>query len=44
MGGFWRFIRKALQGLERSMAAAGMASGGDIDDAIDIESHHSKKK
>ena len=44
MGRFWGFIRKALQGLERSMAAAGMASGGDLDDAIDIESHRTKKK
>ena len=44
MGKFWRFVRKTLLGLERSMAAAGMATGGDIDDAIDIESHSFKKK
>ena len=25
-------------------AAAGMASGGDIQNALDIESHHAKKK
>lgn len=44
MGKFWSFVRKVLQGLENSMAAAGMATGGDIQDAIDIESHHAKKK
>ena len=44
MGKFWGFMRKVLQGLERSMAAAGMASGGDLDDAIDIEAHHPEKK
>jgi hypothetical protein len=26
------------------MAAAGMATGGDLEDAVDIESHHVKKK
>jgi len=44
MGKFWGFVRKVLQGLETTMAAAGMASGGDIEDAVDIESHHGKKK
>ncbi len=44
MGKFWGFIRKMLQGLENSMAAAGMASGGDIEDALEMESHHKKKK
>jgi DNA-binding NtrC family response regulator len=44
MGKFWGFVRKVLQGLENSMAAAGMATGGDIEDAVDIESHHDKKK
>ncbi len=44
MGRFWRFIRKVLQTLETSMAAAGMATGGDLEDAVDIESHHAKKK
>jgi DNA-binding NtrC family response regulator len=44
MGKFWGFIRKILQSLETSMAAAGMASGGDLEDAIDIESHHPKQK
>jgi len=44
MGKFWRFVRKALQSLETSMAAAGMATGGDLEDAVDIESHQIKKK
>ncbi len=44
MSKFWRFVRKALQSLETSMAAAGMATGGDLDDAVDIESHQVKKK
>jgi len=44
MGKFWRFVRKVLQSLETSMAAAGMATGGDLQDAVDIESHHVKKK
>jgi DNA-binding NtrC family response regulator len=44
MGKFWGFVRKMLQRLENSMAAAGMAAGGDLEDAVDIESHHAKKK
>ena len=44
MGKFWKFIRKMLQSLETSMAAAGMATGGDLEDAVDIESHRAKKK
>jgi len=44
MSKFWGFIRKNLQRLETHLAAAGMASGGDIDDALDIESHHKKKR
>jgi len=44
MGKFWHFVRKALSSLERSMAAVGMATGGDLDDAVDIESHKAKKK
>jgi len=43
MGKFWGFVRKVLRGLETSMAAAGMATGGDLEDAVDIESHHAKK-
>jgi DNA-binding NtrC family response regulator len=44
MGKFWKFVRKALRSLETSMAAVGMATGGDLEDAVDIESHHTKKK
>jgi DNA-binding NtrC family response regulator len=44
MSKFWGFVRRALQSLETSMAAAGMATGGDLEDAVDIESHHVKKK
>jgi DNA-binding NtrC family response regulator len=44
MGKFWGFVRKALRNLETSMAAAGMATGGDIENAVDIESHHGKKQ
>jgi len=36
MGGFWNFMKKMQKNLEDSMAAAGMATGGDIDDAIKI--------
>jgi ActR/RegA family two-component response regulator len=44
MGKFWGFLRKVLQRLETSMAAAGMASGGDLEDAIDIETHGTKTR
>ena len=44
MNKFWGFIRRSLQRLEKHMAAAGMAAGGDINDAIDIESLHDKKR
>jgi hypothetical protein len=37
-------VRKVLQSLEKSMAAAGMATGGDLENAADIESHPVKKK
>ena len=37
MGTFWKFIRKSLQTLEKTMAAAGMATGGDLNDALEIE-------
>lgn len=43
MGSFWGFVRKMLRHLETSMAAAGMAEGGDLEDAVDIEAHHPKK-
>jgi DNA-binding NtrC family response regulator len=38
MGTFWKFVKKVLNTLETSMAAAGMATGGDLKDAVDIES------
>lgn len=37
MGGFWGVFRKILNKLESGMAAAGMAQGGDIEDAILID-------
>lgn len=42
MGGFWGVFRKVLNKLEASMAAAGMAEGGDVEDALLIDD--SKKK
>ena len=44
MNKFWGFIRRNLQRLEKHMAAAGMATGGDIEDALDIETSHKRKK
>ena len=44
MSKFWGFIRRNLQTLEKHMAAAGMATGGDIDDALEIESPRKKKR
>jgi DNA-binding NtrC family response regulator len=37
MGTFWGFFRKVLHSLENTMAAAGMAEGGDHRDALKIE-------
>lgn len=37
MGSFWGFFRKILNNLETTMAAAGMAEGGDYKDALNIE-------
>ena len=37
MGSFWRFMKTLPRKLEDSMAAAGMATGGDLEDAIRIE-------
>jgi len=37
MGGFWSWLRSVGKRLEDSMAAAGMATHGDPDDARDIE-------
>ena len=39
MGSFWGFVRGVLRKLESTMAAAGMATGGDLDDAIRIDSN-----
>jgi ActR/RegA family two-component response regulator len=38
MGKFWRFVSTMLGKLETAMAAAGMATGGDLKDAVDIDS------
>ena len=37
MGTFWDFIKRLPQRLEDTMAAAGMATGGDIEDAKKID-------
>ena len=37
MGRFWNFMKKLPRQLEDGMAAAGMATGGDLDNAIQIE-------
>jgi DNA-binding NtrC family response regulator len=42
MGSFWEYMKKLPQKLEDSMAAAGMATGGDIEDAIKIEKKKKK--
>ena len=36
MGRFWNFIKNLQRNLEDSMAAAGMASGGDLNDAVQM--------
>ena len=38
MGGFWGFIRRVLGKLETTMAAAGLATGGDVEDARELSS------
>jgi ActR/RegA family two-component response regulator len=43
MGSFWGFVRGALRKLEKTMAAAGMATGGDLDDALEIEGKREDK-
>ena len=43
MGSFWGFVRGALRKLEKTMAAAGMATGGDLDDALEIEGKKDEK-
>ncbi|MCP4719550.1 MAG: response regulator [Desulfobacteraceae bacterium] len=37
MGSFWGIFRKILNSLETTMAAAGMAEGGDYEDALKIK-------
>lgn len=44
MGSFWGFFRKILKTLETTMAAAGMAEGGDHNDALKIEGTTPKSK
>jgi DNA-binding NtrC family response regulator len=44
MNKFWSFIRRNLQRLEKHMTAAGMATGGDIEDALDIELGPDRKR
>jgi ActR/RegA family two-component response regulator len=36
MGRFWSFMKRLQKNLEDSMAAAGMANGGDLEEAIQI--------
>jgi YesN/AraC family two-component response regulator len=36
MGRFWSFMKRLQKNLEDNMAAAGMANGGDLEDAIQI--------
>lgn len=42
MGSFWGVFRKILNKLETSMAAAGMAEGGDIEDALQMDDKKKK--
>lgn len=44
MGSFWGFFKKILRNLETTMAAAGMAEGGDHIDALKIEDPKKKNK
>ena len=43
MGSFWGFFRKILNSLETTMAAAGMAEGGDHKDALKIQNSKQNK-
>jgi hypothetical protein len=43
MGGFWNFMKKLQKNLEDSMAAAGMATGGDLEDAGQIGKEKKEK-
>ena len=42
MGKFWGFVSTVLRKLETAMAAAGMATGGDLKDAVDIDATEDK--
>ena len=44
MGGFWNFMKNLQRNLEDSMAAAGMSSYGDLDDAAKIEKERKEKR
>lgn len=44
MGYFWSFIKRLQRNLENSMAAAGMASYGDLDDAQELTREDKKDK
>lgn len=44
MGRFWNFIWKTLQHLETKMAAVGMATGGDLNEAVKMSSDTEEKK
>ncbi|MBW2101352.1 MAG: response regulator [Deltaproteobacteria bacterium] len=43
MGRFWNFMKKLQRSLEDGMAAAGMATGGDLDDAAKWRKNDSEK-
>jgi ActR/RegA family two-component response regulator len=44
MGSFWHFMKKLHRNLEDSMAAAGMSSGGDLEDAEKIAREKKRKR
>ena len=44
MNSFWGFIKTVLRKFETSMAAVGMATGGDIQNAMDIDPNKKKKQ
>ncbi len=43
MGKFWEFVKKLPTKLEDGMAAAGMATGGDLEDAIRMDKEEKKR-
>jgi ActR/RegA family two-component response regulator len=44
MGRFWGFVRNVLTSLEDTMAAAGMATGGDLEDAVKMDADSRKER